>query len=573
MSLSLILIDCRAPYLWAGAPTGVLGLPLGESSVLDRCLANLKSLVEKDVIVLETTGEEGVKALSATSWPVRCLNADGLIAAVQEMEASDRVLLIDARYWPIGGYDRAGITKCLRQYHGVSYGIVLGSDLEDARELVDRDTEGRVRRVQRLYNAVSWPEVASSAIAYAVVPAPMLRELRFRNLEELRAQLSSRGALSSDAPVMSETLDLACERGFLSLHERVLVERGRSDGRFRARRRGVLLAPDCRIDDSVRLVPPVVVQEGAHVEEGAKLIGPVLIGKNSRIERDAIVAQSVIAPGTVVMSGRTVRHRVIGGVCNENTASNPSKDYVSVPLGRNDRYVELSTLGSGRRWRLHRVAKRGLDLLLSGAGLLVLLPLLLVITILIKLDSRGPVFFAHRRERRGGRDFPCIKFRTMEAGAHLMQRELYKNNEVDGPQFKLREDPRVTRVGRWLRATNLDELPQLLNVLLGHMSLVGPRPSPFRENQICVPWRRARLSVRPGITGLWQVCRDNERRADFHQWIYYDMLYVRHFSFWLDMKILVATVLTLGGRWSVPLGWLIPRHPWVSDHPREVVAA
>jgi lipopolysaccharide/colanic/teichoic acid biosynthesis glycosyltransferase len=180
------------------------------------------------------------------------------------------------------------------------------------------------------------------------------------------------------------------------------------------------------------------------------------------------------------------------------------------------------------------------------------------VAILIKLDSRGPVLFSHRRERHGGSEFPCWKFRTMVADAHAQQRELYRQNEVDGPQFKLRHDPRVTRVGRYLRMTNMDELPQLVNVLVGHMSLVGPRPSPFRENQICVSWRRARLSVRPGITGLWQICRDERCGGDFHQWIYYDLMYVRHFSLWLDAKLLAATLLTLGGRWTVPLSWIVP---------------
>ncbi len=111
-------------------------------------------------------------------------------------------------------------------------------------------------------------------------------------------------------------------------------------------------------------------------------------------------------------------------------------------------------------------------------------------------------------------------------------------------------------VGEWLRATNIDELPQLINVFLGQMSIVGPRPSPFRENQICVPWRRARLSIRPGVTGLWQICRSDRDGGNFHQWIYYDVLYVRHRSVWLDAKILLATILTLGGRKSVPCRWL-----------------
>jgi lipopolysaccharide/colanic/teichoic acid biosynthesis glycosyltransferase len=204
--------------------------------------------------------------------------------------------------------------------------------------------------------------------------------------------------------------------------------------------------------------------------------------------------------------------------------------------------------------------KRAADLFLAATGLLMLSPLLAVAAALVKLGSRGPVFFGHAREGRRGREFKCWKFRTMVADADQRQRALYKQSQVDGPQFKIKDDPRVTRVGRILRGTNIDELPQLWNVLIGEMSLVGPRPSPFRENQICVPWRRARLSVRPGITGLWQVCRDEDRdKGDFHEWIFYDVTYVRHFSFWLDIKILVATVLTMGGRRSVALGRLLPQ--------------
>ena len=191
------------------------------------------------------------------------------------------------------------------------------------------------------------------------------------------------------------------------------------------------------------------------------------------------------------------------------------------------------------------------------AGLIVLSPLLLAIAVLIKLTSRGPALFGHEREGRHGRVFRCWKFRTMVERAHVRQRALYRRSAVDGPQFKLPDDPRVTRVGRWLRTTNLDELPQLYNVLRGDMSLCGPRPSPFRENQICVPWRNARLSVRHGITGLWQVCRHERSAGDFHQWIHFDVLDVRHMSPWLDLRILAATVLTLGGYWHVPLRWMI----------------
>jgi lipopolysaccharide/colanic/teichoic acid biosynthesis glycosyltransferase len=149
----------------------------------------------------------------------------------------------------------------------------------------------------------------------------------------------------------------------------------------------------------------------------------------------------------------------------------------------------------------------------------------------------------------------------MQEGAHSLQQLLKAQDSLDGPHFKLERDPRLTRVGGFLRSSNLDELPQLINVLRGDMSLVGPRPSPFRENQICVPWREGRLSVRPGVTGLWQVCRKDRSSGDFHQWIEYDLLYVQQVGPWLDLKILFATVLTLAGRVPVPATWLVRLPP------------
>ncbi|HEY3245446.1 MAG TPA: sugar transferase, partial [Phycisphaerae bacterium] len=316
---------------------------------------------------------------------------------------------------------------------------------------------------------------------------------------------------------------------------------------------------------SARLVGPLVLHERVTVAEAATIVGPSVLGAGCRIGRGAIVAHSVLARNTVVAPGSAIRERFLAGRVPLEHAGSPATSgtcqsdlTLTVASSRRGRRSFVSSDMSAASRGAYQFAKRAVDIGLAVVGLLLLLPLLVVIAILIKLDARGPVLFAHGRERRGGKEFPCWKFRTMVADAHARQRELYRQNEVDGPQFKLRQDPRVTRVGRYLRMTNIDELPQLFNVLLGHMSIVGPRPSPFRENQICVPWRRARLSVRPGITGLWQICRDDRGGGDFHQWIYYDLMYVRHCSVRLDIKILGATLLTLGGRWRVPLSWLIP---------------
>jgi lipopolysaccharide/colanic/teichoic acid biosynthesis glycosyltransferase len=157
------------------------------------------------------------------------------------------------------------------------------------------------------------------------------------------------------------------------------------------------------------------------------------------------------------------------------------------------------------------------------------------------LEDGRPFFYGQRRETLGGREFLCWKFRSMRKDADRIKKELKARNQADGPQFFMAQDPRLTRVGKFIRKTNLDELPQFWNVLRGEMSIVGPRPSPRAENQYCPPWREARLSVRPGITGLWQVKRTRRQGLDFQEWIKFDIQYVERQSLLLDMRILWET--------------------------------
>lgn len=186
------------------------------------------------------------------------------------------------------------------------------------------------------------------------------------------------------------------------------------------------------------------------------------------------------------------------------------------------------------------VAKRAFDLL--GAFLLFLTfsPLFFLIAVLIKATSPGPVFFVQERVGQNKRLFRMYKFRTMVQGAEHRLAELEHLNEVDGPVFKIRDDPRLTPVGGWLRRTSLDELPQLINVLLGDMSLVGPRPLPVRDYQgFNQDWHRRRFSVRPGLTCLWQI--NGRSNLSFEEWMSLDMYYIDHWSFGLDLKILLLT--------------------------------
>jgi exopolysaccharide biosynthesis polyprenyl glycosylphosphotransferase len=184
--------------------------------------------------------------------------------------------------------------------------------------------------------------------------------------------------------------------------------------------------------------------------------------------------------------------------------------------------------------------KYGLDPLLAAVLLVLLSPLLLLICVAIGLQMSRPLLFVQERAGLHGRPFRMLKFRTMRQGAEREQAELRDGNEMNGPVFKLREDPRVTRLGRILRKTSLDELPQLFNVLTGSMSLVGPRPLPLSEQAEIRGWQRRRLTMKPGLTCLWQVSGRND--VDFVDWMLLDLKYIQDWSLWLDLVVLLKTV-------------------------------
>jgi lipopolysaccharide/colanic/teichoic acid biosynthesis glycosyltransferase len=184
--------------------------------------------------------------------------------------------------------------------------------------------------------------------------------------------------------------------------------------------------------------------------------------------------------------------------------------------------------------------KRAIDILGAAAGLLLLSPVLLAAGVAVKLTSRGPALFIQPREGLGGQRFRMLKFRTMIDGAAALQQGLMKQNEQDGPAFKITDDPRVTRVGKKLRDWNIDELPQLWNVLRGEMSLVGPRPLPVQESIACKQWQRRRLDVTPGMTCLWQV-RDRRNTIPFPEWMRLDLAYANRRTLRGDLRLLWET--------------------------------
>ena len=218
-------------------------------------------------------------------------------------------------------------------------------------------------------------------------------------------------------------------------------------------------------------------------------------------------------------------------------------DYRGVYLDHiGDEPVLTYTFAPALSWPL--LIKRGLDIGLASLLLLLTSPLLLLTAIAIKLESPGPALFRQLRAGHRGRPFQILKFRTMVLDAEARKAELLPRNELSGPIFKMSRDPRITRIGRWLRVASIDELPQLWNVLRGQMSMVGPRPPTLDEVNIYSRAHRRRLSVLPGITGLWQVS-GRTSISDFNDWVELDVEYIRKWSLWLDIKILCTTFFTV----------------------------
>lgn len=189
----------------------------------------------------------------------------------------------------------------------------------------------------------------------------------------------------------------------------------------------------------------------------------------------------------------------------------------------------------------YRFVKRLFDIIASAIALVLLSPLLLIIAICVKVDDpKGSVFYTHDRVGKDGRIFKMIKFRSMVSNADQLLAKLQSQNDVNGAMFKLKNDPRITRVGRVIRKYSLDELPQLLNVIAGQMSIVGPRPPLVSEVAQYTDYDKQRLMVTPGATGMWQVGGRND--VDFDEMVRLDLTYITHRSIWLDLKIMFETV-------------------------------
>ena len=296
------------------------------------------------------------------------------------------------------------------------------------------------------------------------------------------------------------------------------------------------------ISPDARLVGKILLGENVRIGQKTTVVGPTIIGNNVKIGRGAVIHSSIIGSKVSVPRNQLVQNCIVKGPrtnrkqLSRSANNGPKQMYdTAFSLNRKQRTNE-----SFRNWPGLSYAgsfKRIADCFIAILVLVLFAPIIPFIGLAIKFTSPGPVFFKHKRQGLYGKIFNCIKFRTMHLGADEMQDKLRFVSQVDGPQFKIDDDPRISVVGRFLRETYLDEIPQFINVLLGQMSVIGPRPSPESENTLCPYWRDARLSVRPGITGLWQICRTRQPMKDFQEWIHYDIEYVRNLSLRMDLWI------------------------------------
>ena len=200
---------------------------------------------------------------------------------------------------------------------------------------------------------------------------------------------------------------------------------------------------------------------------------------------------------------------------------------------------------SRESFSLYEICKRVMDILGAGCGLVLLSPVIIIVAILVKFSSKGPVFFSQKRVGKNGKAFEMYKFRSMVVNAEELKEKLAAQNEMSGPMFKMKDDPRVTKVGKFIRKTSLDEHPQLWNVIKGDMRLVGPRPSLPKEVAQFEGWMYKRLSVKPGLTCYWQVSGRNN--IDFEDWMKLDCRYVDERNLWIDIKLIFKTVGVLFG--------------------------
>ncbi len=432
------------------------------------------------------------------------------------------------------------------------------ADLPAYREKVRFTAQGNVAGFRRLYSdsaepaplPTNWPHhiFIKTDVLDQVLADRTLPQSFSTFLEKCQSNALSLCAIN----VGGTALDLEMEDELLSFCKTKVSDSTlpRSYRKITERYRGVPTGHNNKISRDSRFIGKVLLGNNIHIDPNVIVVGPTIIGDDVRIGPDTVIASAIIGPKVRVPPNQLVQNRIITeSQCNWKHLSQHrsySPKQIS-PMHFKHLSCNNDTFRVWPTFSYARCFKRITDVIAAVIVLILFVPIIPFIVIAIKLNSRGPVFFKDKRQGLAGREFYCLKFRTMITGADNIQDKLRAVNQTDGPQFKIEDDPRTSDVGRFLRDTYIDEIPQFFNVLIGQMSVIGPRPSPKQENTLCPAWRDARLSVRPGITGLWQVCRTRQPMKDFQEWIYYDIKYVKNLSLKIDLWICWQTVRKIVG--------------------------
>ncbi len=480
------------------------------------------------------------------------------LKATKRLKANPWFIVSNGRF--VTQIDLKWLYKITAQFQADVIALNVEPQLQAFHEKVLTTSQSKLIGFRRFYNdlvqpaliPLDWPH-------YLFIKTDILNKLMVDHALPLAFSRFINSCSSNSITVRSlniggNVLDLDTEEGLLSLLAIRLNSSAKNHHNPNNKSRKEILHKDnITISPSARLFGKVLFGQNVSIGQNAIIIGPTIICNDVKLAQGTVIRKSIIGTGVSVPQNCLVQNRVL--ICQVPKREIMRLGSSQPPHRKRPRQIKTDRLNTSRNdipickisgtnnfrtWPKFSYAncfKRIADIIAAITVLILFAPVLPVIALAIKLTSRGPVFFKDARQGLHGKEFHCLKFRSMIVGADKIQDILRIASQVDGPQFKIVNDPRLSTVGRFLRDTYLDEVPQFFNVLLGQMSVVGPRPSPEAENTLCPPWRDARLSVQPGITGLWQVCRTRQPMKDFQEWIYYDIKYVKELSLRMDLWI------------------------------------
>jgi lipopolysaccharide/colanic/teichoic acid biosynthesis glycosyltransferase/NDP-sugar pyrophosphorylase family protein len=543
----------------------IIMLPVVNKPLLDHLLEFLKKLRIEELIIchngeysdiyhsIKDRQDSGVKIHFHMQRHVPC--SASLLQSIKERIAGESFLIIEKESFL--DFDLSSFIEFHRAKNAaITIGTTLNNSRADNPEEIEIDNNNIVLNFYSSNFSNNKKSIFKPCGVYLLHPE-VLKHIKSEGYFDIKEQLIPLLKQNS-LPVYAYKINGYCKNineasDYYELNRKMLFKN--AGLYYGNNRKMVWLGSNVKIAKTAFLHGPLVIGNDCIIEDGCKIIGPSVIGDRSHICRNAMIRESIIWNETFLSEETVAEYSIIGGGNQNlelhsyhhavvlNGSPNSSEIY---PLNKNfDIYYIFKQVAFAAlkklRLKIYETFKYLFDFIVSFLLIIIFSPLFLAISLLIKSTSSGSIFFRQKRCGKDGKEFIMFKFRTMIEKAEEKKEKLIEMNECDGPMFKITNDPRITKTGKFLRKNFLDELPQLFNVLKGEMSLVGPRPLALEEMKYCSYWRHNRLKIKPGITGLWQINKQN--RNSFTQWIKCDNYYVANRCFWLDIVIIFKTLL------------------------------